>query len=120
MFFRAYGCRRFCGRRGFLFCTEGTCLDRNPNNRCFSKQSLDPAPPFTTRDIDDENDASVVLMKVLGPPPANVRYRRWMWNEEKKEMEIRVIGAREAIREKEQLGNENHNTSTSLEMVKNV
>ena len=34
-------------------------------------------------------------MKVLGPPPANVRYRRWMWNEDKKEMEIVVIGAAE-------------------------
>ena len=35
------------------------------------------------------------MMKVLGPPPSNVRYRRWMWNEDKQEMEIVVIGAPE-------------------------
>ena len=31
-------------------------------------------------------------MKVLGPPPANVRYHRWMWDEEKQEMVKVVIG----------------------------
>lgn len=35
------------------------------------------------------------MMKVLGPPPSNVRYRRWMWNEDRNEMEIVVIGAPE-------------------------
>jgi hypothetical protein len=118
-FIRSLGCHRFCGRRGFLFCTEGTCLDRNPNNTCCSKKSGDPAPPFTTRDIDDENDASVILMKVLGPPPANVRYRRWMWNEEKKAMGMVVIGP--GLEVKSQIAADDERPDTSpLEMEKDT
>lgn len=68
------GCRRFFGRKGCIFCTEG--CDH------FSGKAGDPAPPFYHRDIDDENDASVVLRKVLGPPPRNVVYNRWEFDEE--------------------------------------
>lgn len=78
---RALGCRRLFGRRGFFFCTEG-CSD--PSAGCCSKKSGDPAPPFRYKDIDDINDASIVLRKVLGDPPLNVRYHRWGWDEESK------------------------------------
>eukprot|EP00546_Thalassionema_frauenfeldii_P019227 CAMPEP_0178900082 /NCGR_PEP_ID=MMETSP0786-20121207/3272_1 /TAXON_ID=186022 /ORGANISM="Thalassionema frauenfeldii, Strain CCMP 1798" /LENGTH=280 /DNA_ID=CAMNT_0020571039 /DNA_START=693 /DNA_END=1536 /DNA_ORIENTATION=+ len=71
---RKCGCRRFFGRKGFIFCTEGC------NN--FSRKASEPAPAFDHRDIDDENDASVVLRKVLGPPPRNVVYKRWEFDEE--------------------------------------
>lgn len=71
---RACGCRRVFGRRGFFFCTEGCCSEQ--------QKPGDPAPPFDHRDIDDDNDASVVLRKVLGEPPANVVYKRWMYDEE--------------------------------------
>eukprot|EP00986_Skeletonema_menzelii_P018973 scaffold27039_cov150-Skeletonema_menzelii.AAC.6 len=79
---RAFGCRRLFGRRGLIFCTEG-CND--PNSKCCSKKAGDPAPPFRYEDIDDINDASVVLRKVLGDPPLNVTYRGWHWDEESKE-----------------------------------
>lgn len=49
------------------------------------KKPGDPPPPFNHRDLDDENDASVVLRKVLGDPPANVLYTRWVFDEEKNE-----------------------------------
>jgi len=78
---RAAGCRRVFGRRGVIFCTEGLCCVENENSSCCSKSGGDPAPLFRYRDIDDENDASVVLRKVLGDPPLNVTYRRWEWNE---------------------------------------
>jgi hypothetical protein len=68
-FCRKAGCRRFFGRKGCIFCTEGC--------NHFERKAGDPAPPFDHRDIDDENDASVILRKVLGPPPPNVVYRRW-------------------------------------------
>lgn len=42
----------------------------------------DPFPPFEHRDWDDDNDASKVLMKVLGDPPKDVVYIRWDYNEE--------------------------------------
>jgi len=77
---RAAGCRRVLGRRGLIFCTEGCCDD--PNSSCSMKKQGDPAPPFSTRDIDDEHDASVVLQRVLGDPPLNVAYRRWQWDDE--------------------------------------
>ena len=102
MVYRSAGCRRIFGRRGLIFCTEGSCLDGNPHSTCFSKKSGDPAPPFKHRDIDDMNDASVVLRKVLGDPPANVRYRRWEWNEETEMMEIvvhRTLGERQQPRQ---------------------
>lgn len=35
--------------------------------------------------MDDDNDASVVLRKVLGEPPADVLYTRWVLDEEKNE-----------------------------------
>ncbi|KAK1735125.1 hypothetical protein QTG54_014191 [Skeletonema marinoi] len=75
---RALGCRRLFGRRGFFFCTEG-CND--PDSSCCSKKAGDPAPPFRYKDIDDINDASVVLRAVLGDPPLNVTYRGWQWDE---------------------------------------
>jgi len=71
---RALGCKRFCGRNGCIFCFEGCCSERHKLG--------EPAPPFEQRDIDDENDASVVLRKVLGEPPANVVYKRWEFNDE--------------------------------------
>jgi hypothetical protein len=70
---RKVGCKRFWGRKGCCFCTEG--CDH------FDRKAGDPAPPFEHRDIDDQNDASVVLRKVLGEPPANVVYKRWEFNE---------------------------------------
>lgn len=82
---RAFGCRRVFGRRGFFFCSEG-CND--PNSTCFSKKHKDPAPPFRYEDIDDINDASVVMRKVLGDPPSNVTYHRWVWDEECKEFDL--------------------------------
>ena len=68
---RACGCRRLCGRRGVCFCTEG-CH--------FGRKAGEPAPPFEVHDFDDEWDASTVLMKVVGPPPANVVIRRWRYD----------------------------------------
>lgn len=73
---RACGCKRVFGRSGLIFCTEGCCTEKH-------KQG-EPAPPFEHRDLDDENDASVILRKVLGDPPANVVYRRWEFNEQGK------------------------------------
>ncbi|KAL3796154.1 hypothetical protein HJC23_000657 [Cyclotella cryptica] len=116
---RAAGCRRIFGRRGLIFCTEGSCLDGNPHSTCFSKKSGDPAPPFTHRDIDDMNDASVVLRKVLGDPPANVRYRRWEWNEETNEMEIVVHGALSGRQQPSQL-DDNKSQDGSVEDDKNA
>uniref|UniRef100_A0A7S1VK42 Uncharacterized protein n=1 Tax=Grammatophora oceanica TaxID=210454 RepID=A0A7S1VK42_9STRA len=72
---RRGGCKRFFGRNGCCFCTEGC-------NHCCDRKAGDPAPPFDHRDIDDENDASVVLRKVLGDPPDNVVYKRWRINED--------------------------------------
>jgi len=71
---RGFGCRRFFGRRGCIFCTEGCCTS--------SKKPDEPAPPFEHRDIDDENDASVILRKVLGDPPVDVVYKKWELNEQ--------------------------------------
>lgn len=77
---RAFGCRRFYGRKGFCFCTEGcdTCW-----SDCCTRQAGDPAPPFTIdHDFDDEWDASSVLLTVIGPPPTNVVIRRWRYDPE--------------------------------------
>ncbi|GAX15728.1 hypothetical protein FisN_3Hh203 [Fistulifera solaris] len=73
-FCRAWGCRRVCGRKGVCFCTEGC-------NHC-DRKAGDPAPPLDVHDFDDECDASTILIKVLGPPPANVCIRRWRWDPE--------------------------------------
>jgi hypothetical protein len=73
-FCRAGGCRRFFGRKGCIFCTEG-CTDCD-------RKAGEPALPFEVHDIDDDWDASSVLIKVLGPPPANVVIRRWRWDPE--------------------------------------
>jgi hypothetical protein len=72
---RALGFRRFFGRKGFIFCTEG-CTH-------FSRKAGDPAPQFEEQDFEDAWDASTVLMKVLGPPPANVVVKRWRYDPEK-------------------------------------
>ena len=77
---KAAGCRRVFGRRGLIFCTEGCCQEQ--------KRKADPAPPFQYRDIDDENDASVILQKVLGDPPKNVRYRRLHPIDEENQLEL--------------------------------
>lgn len=69
---RSCGCRRFFGRKGCFFCTEGC-------NDC-SRKASDPAPPFDVQDFDNDWDASTVLMKVLGPPPKNVYIKRWRWD----------------------------------------
>ena len=82
---RVAGCRRVFGRRGLIFCTEGC---RDEHDSCCSFNKGEPAPPFTKRDIDDENDASVILQKVLGDPPLNVTYRRWQWDDEENQLEI--------------------------------
>ena len=71
---RSCGCRRFFGRKGVFFCTEG-CDD------C-SRKAGDPAPPFDVHDFDNDWDASTVLLKVLGPPPKNVCMKRWRWDPE--------------------------------------
>jgi hypothetical protein len=63
-----------CGRKGVCFCTEGC-------NHC-DRKAGDPAPPLDVHDFDDECDASTILIKVLGPPPANVCIRRWRWDPE--------------------------------------
>lgn len=83
---RQAGCRRLSGRRGLFFCTEGCCED--PNSSCSLKNQGGPAPPFIYRDIDDENDASVVLQRVLGNPPLNVTYRRWQWDDEENQPKL--------------------------------
>lgn len=77
------GCRRCCGRRGFFFCTEG-CSKESKEIRKNRKKG-DPFPPFEHRDWDDDNDASKVLMKVLGDPPKDVVYSRWDYDEERGE-----------------------------------
>jgi hypothetical protein len=72
---RTLGCRRFFGRKGVIFCTEG-CSH-------FSRKAGDPAPPFEDQDFDDTWDAQTVLMSVLGPPPANIVVNRWTFDPEK-------------------------------------
>lgn len=78
---RACGCKRLFGRKGLIFCTEGC------DNLCYlrKKNKGDPPPPFDHRDIDDENDASLILRKVLGDPPAHCLYTRWVFDEERNE-----------------------------------
>lgn len=78
---KAFGCRRVFGRKGCIFCTEG-CDDFS---YFYKKKPHDPPPPFTNRDVDDENDASVILRHVLGDPPANVVYKRWVFDAETNE-----------------------------------
>jgi hypothetical protein len=59
-FHQALGCRRVFGRKGLFFCTEGSsdcCWLRH-------KKPGDPPPPLEHRDLDNDNDASVVLRKV--------------------------------------------------------
>ena len=76
---RVLGCRRFWGRKGVIFCTEGCCdgtCDTRPHG---------VAPPFAQHDFDDDYDASSVLMQVIGPPPPNVVIRRWKWDPNKEE-----------------------------------
>lgn len=68
------GCRRFFGRKGVIFCTEGC-------NDC-SRKAGEPAPAFQDNDFDDAWDANTVLMEVLGPPPANIVIRRWGFDSE--------------------------------------
>jgi hypothetical protein len=74
---QTYGCRRFFGRKGFCFCTEG-CASCD-------RKTGEPAPPFVEHYFDDDYDASSVLLSVIGPPPANVVVRRWRWDPEKGE-----------------------------------
>lgn len=78
---RILGCRRVFGRKGLFFCTEGC------SNFCWlhKKKPGDPPPPFEHRHLDDDNDASIVLHKVLGDPPTTVRYTRWTFDEETNE-----------------------------------
>ena len=79
------GCRRFWGRKGCCFCTEGC-------NHC-GRKAGDPAPPFEHRDVDDECNASAILRNVLGAPPNNVVYRQWEFKDESsKEMIIVTYG----------------------------
>jgi hypothetical protein len=66
---RVLGCRRMFGRKGFFFCSEDI-------NKILTHKAGDPAPPFTHKDIDDDNDAARVLQTVLGDPPKNVLYVR--------------------------------------------
>lgn len=68
---RAWGFRRFFGRRGFLFCTE----DCSPRG-CCSHRKGQPAPAFHHEDIDDDNDASKILQIVLGDPSSNILINR--------------------------------------------
>jgi hypothetical protein len=90
---RGFGCRRCFGRKGCCFCTEGcdTCWYEHYNNNCSSSRSGSSssnnnnhiAPPITCdHDIDDEWDASTILMHVLGPPPKNVIIERWRYDPE--------------------------------------
>ena len=77
---RMCGCRRACGRRGCCFCTEGCSKESREIRK--NRKPGDPFPPFEHRDWDDDNDASKVLMKVLGDPPKDVVYTRWDYDEE--------------------------------------
>ena len=83
---QVFGCRRFFGRKGFLFCTEG-CND-NPRAGCcyrnLHRQSGGPFPPPAHPDWEDDHDAVRVLQAVLGDPPRNVVYQRWEWDDETK------------------------------------
>lgn len=87
---RAAGCRRFFGRKGVCFCTEGCCSH-------FDRRAGEPAPPFDHQDVDDYFDASTVLFKVLGPPPPNVVIRRWRWDPEKGEQVLETY-AHESVK----------------------
>jgi hypothetical protein len=62
------------GSKGCCFCTEG-CSHRD-------RQAGEPAPPREIHDIDDEFDASTVLLKVIGPPPPHVVIRRFRYDPE--------------------------------------
>jgi hypothetical protein len=73
------GCRRFCGRKGLCFCTEG-CNDNPPAGCCYKdlgRRPGDPFPPQPHPDLDDEQTAIRVLQTVLGNPPPNVVYKQW-------------------------------------------
>lgn len=79
---RAMGCRRLFGRKGLIFCTEG-CNDNKAAGCCYTKlgmQSEDPFAPPSHPDLDDHCNAAHVLQAVLGDPPQNVVYRRWVWD----------------------------------------
>lgn len=82
---RMLGCRRVFGRKGLIFCTEGCC-----DGDC-SRKAGEPAPKFTNHDFDDTWDAATVLNTVVGPPPANVVYRRWQFDPETGEDVLQTI-----------------------------
>ena len=86
---RAMGCRRFFGRKGFFFCTEGC-------NHC-DRKAGEPAPPPEVYDLDDDCDASTVLLHVLGPPPPNVIIRRWRYDPEKAEHVLETYPENEEV-----------------------
>lgn len=81
---KSLGCRRFFGRKGFCFCTEGC-------DNC-DRKAGEPAPPVEIHDMDDEWDASRVMMEVLGPPPANVLIKRWRWDEVEQKYVLDSVG----------------------------
>lgn len=95
---RAMSCRRVFGRRGLIFCTEGCCdgpklLHREEEGG--EGSGSNPAPPMAHPDLDDDNDAARILLKVLGDPPPNVVYKRWEKDPETGECRVVTIRAKE-------------------------
>ena len=92
---KALGCQRCCGRKGVFFCTEG-CNHQQPVGCCYKKidnKKDDPFPPFTFADHDDDNDAARILQTVLGNPPPNVEYKRWIYDESNGEYRVENLRA---------------------------
>ncbi|KAL7579698.1 hypothetical protein ACA910_021844 [Epithemia clementina (nom. ined.)] len=86
---RVMGCRRFFGRKGFLFCTEGC-------DNCHQAAG-EPAPPPEVYDLDDDIDASTILFRLFGPPPPNVVIRRWRYDPEKKTYFLETYPEKEEV-----------------------
>jgi hypothetical protein len=61
----------------------------------------------------------VVLRKVLGDPPANVRYHCWEWDEEEQQMMLAVYGASSDEKQLVQLDDERPEVA-SLEIEEDV
>ena len=106
---RALGCRRFFGRKGFFFCTEGC-------DHC-DRTAGEPSPPPDTYDFEDDCDASTVLARVLGPPPPNVIIRRWRYDQEKTEYVLETFPEKEEVMMEETKTKEETKTSAPFEEI---
>ena len=95
------GCKRCCGRKGCCLCTEGCCPRDNRGLGCCYKDIHQKSTdgdnqhrlfaPFSHKDWDDDHDAARILQQVLGNPPLNVQYKRWVHDEATGEYRVQVV-----------------------------